>query len=212
MPAMTPEPFLEIVNHCLVRDPKRRWSVAEIAACLQQDPVVKKGPAATVRRDQPKRTYILPAVAAGLLLVMLAGFRLSRPTHVRPDASTAPETSKTPSLPLVLPASQQRPSGMTRGTVLEQALPNVSQAARNTIQGKVKVSVRVDVDPSGSVVAARLTSPGPSKYFARLGLEAAQKWKFSPPQVDGQSVASQWTLRFEFGRTATNVQPAQATP
>ena len=91
-------------------------------------------------------------------------------------------------------------------------MPVVSHGARNTIQGKVKVRVRVQVDTSGNVTAATLDSPSPSKYFSRIALESAQGWKFTPAQAHGQFVPSEWTLRFGFTRSDTEVVPAQTTP
>ena len=91
-------------------------------------------------------------------------------------------------------------------------MPAVSQSARNTIQGKVKVRVRVQVDTSGNMVSAVLDSPGPSKYFARLALDSAQGWKFTPAQAHGQFVASEWILLFAFSRTDTEVVPRQTSP
>ena len=104
------------------------------------------------------------------------------------------------------------PGSLVHGEVLQQVLPTVPQSARNTIQGRVRVGVRVAVDPSGSVVGATFDSPGPSKYFARLAMDAARRWEFAPAKVDGREVASEWILRFEFGRTETRVLPVQATP
>jgi TonB family protein len=88
----------------------------------------------------------------------------------------------------------------------------VPRNARNTIRGNVRVSVRVSVDHAGKVSAAKLDSPGPSRYFANLALQAARNWRFQPPQIDGHSVASEWILRFQFGRTETQVLPAEAAP
>jgi len=76
----------------------------------------------------------------------------------------------------------------------------------------VKVSVKVNVDRSGNVEDAELQSPGPSKYFARAALKAAQDWKFKPPMVGGQGVLSTWTLRFDFKRDGTTVVPTQEMP
>ncbi len=39
IPETIPAPFLEIARHCLVRDPARRWSMAEISACLNPVPL-----------------------------------------------------------------------------------------------------------------------------------------------------------------------------
>lgn len=109
-------------------------------------------------------------------------------------------------------ANTKKPAtGLVQGEVLQQVLPDVPQKARDTIQGKVRVSVRVAVDSSGGVVGAAFDSPGPSKYFANLALQAARRWKFGPAKLDSQYVSSEWILRFEFGRTATQVFPVQAS-
>ncbi len=102
--------------------------------------------------------------------------------------------------------------GSAKGEVLDQILPDVSEKARASIHGKVRVSVTVHVDPSGSVTGAEFDSPGPSKYFADLALQAARKWAFTPPEVNGKSVESEWRLRFEFTQNDTKVIPAQTTP
>jgi len=104
------------------------------------------------------------------------------------------------------------PGGLVRGEVLQRDLADVPQKARDTIRGTVRVSVRVAVDPSGGVVGATFDSPGPSKYFANLALQAARRWEFAPAKVDGRYVPSEWILRFKFRRTATKVIPKQASP
>jgi TonB family protein len=105
------------------------------------------------------------------------------------------------------------PAGsVVHGEVARQVMPEVLQAARNTIRGKVGVSVKLNVDRSGNVEDAELESQGPSKYFARVALEAAQDWRFKPPMIGGQGVLSSWTLRFEFTRDGTRVVPTQEMP
>ncbi len=99
-----------------------------------------------------------------------------------------------------------------KGEVLDQVLPDVSPKARATIQGKVRVSVIVHVDPAGGVSGAELDSAGPSAFFADLALQAAKKWAFTPPEVNGKSVTSEWRLRFEFTQKDTKVIPAQTAP
>ena len=101
---------------------------------------------------------------------------------------------------------------VTAGQVAQQVLPDVPPSARNTIRGKVAVGVRISVDSSGNVTQAELDSPGPSKYFARLALEAAQQWKFEPPRMDGRGVLSDWLLRFEFTGSGTKVIPRETAP
>jgi TonB family protein len=93
--------------------------------------------------------------------------------------------------------------------VIHQVIPEVPQSASNTITGRIKVKVRVDVDASGKVANATLTAPGPSKYFANLALKASQKWEFAAPRSNGQPTPSTWTLLFEFSKTSTKAFPSR---
>jgi TonB family protein len=111
----------------------------------------------------------------------------------------------------IVPAKSSAPSAV-RGQVVQKVVPEVSQKARDTIQGKVRVSVKVTVDPSGKVTAAALDSAGPSKYFADAALRAARSWTFAPAKSGGQVVASDWLLRFEFAPDATDVFSAELNP
>ena len=74
-------------------------------------------------------------------------------------------------------------------------MPDVPQTALDTIQGTIRVSVKVRVDRSGNGVGSEFDSPGPSKYFARLAMQAAQNWKFAP---SSQDELREFILRFEF--------------
>ncbi len=129
-----------------------------------------------------------------------------------PNGTGATTADAHPPAPPAPPHVEKSSSGTVPGTVVEQWLPPVSRKSRDTISGKVRVGVKVSVDSSGKVVSASLVSPGPSRYFAKLALDASRRWKFAPPQVDGEAVASEWVLRYQFGRQTTEVHPAQATP
>lgn len=98
------------------------------------------------------------------------------------------------------------------GEVVQQVVPDVPQKARDTIHGTVKVGVRVQVDPSGDVTEASLDSPGPSKYFANLAMNAAREWKFTPAASDGEASVREWVLRFEFTQAGTKAIGARAAP
>ncbi len=89
------------------------------------------------------------------------------------------------------------------GVVLRM-MPQVSPSARRTIQGRIRVRVKVEVDAAGNVTKAELESAGPSKYFSRLTLEAARNWKFSAAGA-GVSGSRDWTLQFAFSRTRTEI-------
>jgi len=91
-------------------------------------------------------------------------------------------------------------STQSSASVVHEEIPRVPKSARDTIHGRIKVSVRVTVDKSGTVVNETLDNPGPSHYFARLATQAARKWKFAPSEED---TSREWLVHFEFSREAT---------
>ena len=126
--------------------------------------------------------------------------------------SAAPPVTK-PAEPPVVPApvqvKPQEPAAAASDSgssvrAIQKAMPEVSSKARNSIQGRVRVTVRVKVDASGRVVDAQVESAGPSRYFADAAVEAARKWKF--PAGDG---ARAWDLQFVFLRVETKVTPVR---
>jgi serine/threonine protein kinase len=115
--------------------------------------------------------------------------------------------------PLVPAQAVAASSGdLVRGGVTRRALPRVPVSASNSISGTVRVGVIVDVDPRGRVVEAKLDSGGPSKYFARLSIAAAQAWKFGPPHVDGSSVPSEWLINFGYSKSGTSATASEKHP
>jgi TonB family protein len=91
-------------------------------------------------------------------------------------------------------------------------MPEVSSEARNSLRGTVRIGVKVRVDPSGSVVEARLAPSGHSKYFARVAREAAQQWQFDPPRSAQGTLASEWLLEFVFDHETTQVHSKRVAP
>jgi len=89
---------------------------------------------------------------------------------------------------------------------LHKILPDVPQSAKETIQGTIRVGVKVHVDPYGNVAGAELDTPGPSRYFARLASEAAQNWKFAPA---GQNAEREFVVHFDFTNTETRAWATQ---
>jgi TonB family protein len=91
---------------------------------------------------------------------------------------------------------------------VRRVLPEVPQSASETIQGTVRVTVRVTVNPAGNVAGAAAESPGSSRYFTGLALEAARKWVFdSAPE---EAAPEDWLLRFEFQRDAITAEARRA--
>jgi TonB family protein len=237
LPETLAQPFFDIASHCLRRNPQQRWKVSEIAARLQQTT-----PAPELQETvEPKSTftkwgYVVPAIAAALLLLALLGPKLfhrhsenesassppiessqGQPEAKQSTASTAPAPSNAPPAPAKSSASkngaaEDSTGARVRGAVAQQVLPDVSKIALKTIHGKLKVRVKVSVDSSGKVLVAKFDSRGPSRYFSERALEAARRWTFKPPQVGERGVPSEWMLTFEFERSGTEVHPAQTFP
>jgi TonB family protein len=190
-----------------------------LAAILEGPALLRRHP------DAPQ----IPAAASEQPLVPAPPKQLPPPQKhsTKADTSSIAKQERNSKAPIPTPASihpdtvdaeesniaARVPSGsLVRGEVARQVMPEVLLSARNTIRGKVGVSVKLNVDRSGNVEDAELASQGPSKYFARVALEAAQDWRFKPPMIGGQGVLSSWTLRFEFTRDGTRVVPTQEMP
>jgi TonB family protein len=129
------------------------------------------------------------------------------PAAPQPQASAPPQSVESPG-----PAATPLQGAVVKGEVASQATPNVPQPILDTIQGHVRVRIRVQVDPEGKVTDAALDDPGPSRYFAAKALATARNWTFTPAQSDGHAVASTWMLHFQFGQTGSAVTPVETSP
>jgi TonB family protein len=224
VPASLPDPFREITENCLRRDPAQRWTIDQIQAFLNPTApaVPKRAVASTETPHAPaKRRFTLPLIAGAAVVIAVlfaakfaghpsaseAGTTPTTVTQARPSEQppTSEKAAVVPPAPAVTP-TVEKPSGSSSGAVVKQVVPDVPRSARNTIQGTVRVSVLASVDPSGNVSATRFENHGPSAYFANLAMKAAKDWKFKSPELDGREVASNWTLHFDFRRSGTNVR------
>ena len=230
-PETVPQPFRGIARECLHLDPKRRCSLADIQARLQPaarsvpvEPMAPPAPPRTVKRGPIVAALLVGAVLVGSILFFSRGKTGSTPVAATSEQSanqTPPQTASAPANPspaVPKPAAPNPTTGAPKSTeegaggeVVHQVLPEVSQRSRNTITGTVKVGVRVQVDVSGKVTEATLTSPGPSKYFADLALKSAKEWKFAPAEVDGKPVSSAWSLQFRFRRSSVEASQEHIT-
>jgi TonB family protein len=208
--------FYEIARNTLRRDPKSRWTVAEIQQRLSGKPV------SSGRRFSAS---MVTTALLGAMLAIVAGTLLTRNRETAPAApAQTPPVQSQPAPPAIQPAvpatrptapatvapaprdppplAEAKPSPLrpAHGEIVHQVLPEVLPRARNTIHGKVAASIRVEVDVSGDVTDATLESAGSSQYFSGLALKAARQWKFAP--ADAPRV---WAIKFEFTRTGTKV-------
>jgi len=214
LPESISQPFADIARECLRFDPGRRCTLDDIKARLEPIRSLPKPASEPGKRAPVKlRATVLILVA---LILLAAATALKLGSH---QARPTPPTASRPTAPAIAaPPSQSQTSDhaskgtVVKGAVAERVLPDVPRNASRTIQGKVKVRVRVTVDPNGEISNATFDAPGPSKYFSNLALQAARHWKFKSAQVDGQAVSSVWVLRFQFGRTATEVTPVEVFP
>ncbi len=226
VPETVPQPLRGIIRRCLKSDPRLRCTIDEILRELE--PVA--APAQVVAKvepvrpdvppERPRRWMVVPIVVAVLFVVaLIAGWfiRHQRATPVAENqAANIPPASQTavavsPAAPMATKETVG-PKTNSRGSVQQQVMPGVSQSALRTIQGTVKINMRLEVDSSGNVAQVKLTSPGSSKYFANLALAAARRWKFNPPQAEGRARASVWTLRFRFRRSGMDVSSEEEKP
>jgi len=209
-----PEPFRHIARECLRPDPKARCMPADIGEWLRPTAPSTAPIPQNKGRARPSLGVIALVAAMAVLAVILVVKWATRDKRETPaqagqqQAATGTVSPQT-SVPAAAP-SADTPKHADQGAVAERVMPDVSVSARNTIQGKIRVSVRVAVSPQGEVTNASLASPGPSKYFANKALEASRRWKFKPAEVGGRPVSSEWMLRFQFGRTGTEVVPTES--
>jgi eukaryotic-like serine/threonine-protein kinase len=229
-------PFSDVVRNCLRPPPEQRWTLDQIAASLASP---KPSPAATAERSTPREpakqpTFAKPGllVGASLLALTLLILFFVKLLHHAPVAES-PAGSSSASAPQPPPAKPQTPvvaesapplnpapastpapepaKSDTPGAVVEKVLPEIPRSASQTIQGTIRVKVRVEVEASGNVSSATLVSSGSSAYFARLALQSAHRWRFAPAKRNGQGVPSAWILKFEFRQSGTKAAADPAT-
>lgn len=225
VPKSIPAPYGQIAHDCLRMNPTERCTLARIKELSYREPPLPMPPAP---KPTNRKTLVAPFLAVLALGAVMVGVKLR---HTTPSqlASITPATTTEPVRPLPTESSAgEKPtayssrsgavakpakavkvvnSAPTEQGVVNQVLPEVPRSARETIHGKVRVKVRVAVDPNGDVSAANLVAPGPSRYFARLALEASRQWKFQPVGVGRQSSTALWLLEYRFGRNSTEVTP-----
>ncbi|HVM75759.1 MAG TPA: protein kinase [Candidatus Saccharimonadales bacterium] len=177
------------------------------------NPVAASAPVKTAPAAEPTKPSTIPAEKVATTTVERKGqAQISAPTPASANAAPAsvpadirpPET--TPA------AKPENPGTPGAGEVLGQSLPQVSAKALSTVNGIVRVVVKTHVDGAGQVVQAELQEAGPSKYFADKAVQAAQHWVFTPPEVNGRSVESDWVIRFEYSHDGVKAFPQQVLP
>jgi protein TonB len=121
-----------------------------------------------------------------------------------------PAAETKPAVPV--PAADHSAANVPGAEVVDRVVPEVPAQILGTIQGRVTVKVRVRVDRFGAVTDVDLNSPARSKYFDRVALDAARRWKFKPAQTAGADVESTRLVRFEFWAKGCETTSDQVQP
>jgi len=223
------QPFVDAVSHALIEDPAARWTVSDIQARLDGKKVASQESSTTAkqaasassvstpkveRQVQPreKKSPLPFIVAAVVVLAIIAvAFFLMRGNSTQ-SADRGENTQTSAAADSTQPASAASPGSVptrssTPGQVVNRVLPTPSRSALNTIHGTIKVRVKVTVDTAGNVTHAGFVTSGPSQYFARLAMQAAQQWKFAPAALPSES-----TLVFAYNRheVDASVEPVRS--
>jgi TonB family protein len=223
VPESIPQPFAGIARACLRLDPARRCTLSDVKARLEPARSLPKpahNPGKTASKPASKtageteaaKSHSTAIVVAVLVLIAIIAIvqlwshktsssSASLPTETQ---QSAPE-SAAPKPQASVPGTRSSNGAAENDAVVERVMPDVLPGAQESIRGQVNVSVRVSVDANGNVTNATLDSAGPSKYFAKVALQAAQQWKFKP-------AAGTWILQFQFTQAGNEVTPVEAAP
>jgi TonB family protein len=229
LPAPMPRPFSSIARGCLQVDPAIRWTLSDIRASLE--PARPAEPAHAAKASgrsmatPPFRLRTTITAGAAVFLVGTITALVISSHHGKPSPPALTQTSAPPAATTLAakppqssapespgPATAPSQSPVVKGEVASRATPDVPQPILDTIQGHVRVRIRVQVDSQGKVADAAIDDPGTSRYFAAKALASARNWKFTPAQVGGHSAASAWILHFQFGQTGTTITPIETAP
>src|SRR5260370_36547276 len=164
-----------------------------------------------VRRENPP--VAKPSPASGARNALKAA--VEKKTATQPQNSPVPASDvaavRTETFPSANAPSASASSSQP-GELLDQILSDASPGAVATLHGVVRVSVRVQADPSGTVSDAAVDSPGPSKYFADLALQAARRWQFTSPDAGGRSIPREWLINLPFPPSRPKRHPSPTAP
>jgi len=193
-----PDEFSVLVRGCLRKEPAERVTLEQVEDLLPGRPARRETKAPTAKAAVVAATIAVLGVSAAILAPKV----MSR--------NTAPATvlEKIPKAPAVT-ASEVAPN---QAPLVKQVLPRVSETARRTLRGTVRVRVTAFVNKKGSVTRVEYLDKGPSGYFAGAALQAARRWEFLPAIVDGKPMDSVWLLTFEFTSQGTTMLPARFKP
>jgi TonB family protein len=166
-----------------------------------------KPPAEVKQTPEPAATPAAPSPVAAKTPAPAAPVQEKPAAEKAATERAAPEKAAPQEPPAE--ASSAEPASTTAPVagLGDEPMPQIPNQARNTIHGRVRLSVTADVDSSGAVTNVKLNPPAASRYFGDRTLKAVRQWKF--PASGGDQ---KWRVQFEFQRSGTKVQPRKLTP
>ena len=170
-------------------------------ASPQASSVVPSGPAKVTPAPEANSSVAIAPLPANL-----------PPAGSVPPPPAAPNRAASPLANSKSPSPSDASATVAKGEVLDQVAPAASAKALATISGTVRVGVKVHVDAAGKVSDATLEKGWPSRYFSDLSLKAARQWVFTPPEVNGLSVPSDWVIQFHFTKAGPQMSSQQVAP
>jgi TonB family protein len=221
--ANVPPPYANTVRRCLNPNPASRPTAIELQTQFKAAPEEN----ATSEEDRSHAHPVLLAIPATLLIVLAALINPQPSEDAEANLQSSPAPGPAASPPVATPARTEKPArserterserpakpaqavearseptpartlSITSRTLVQEVTPEVPRALSEKIQGRILVTVRVLVDPSGNVMAAMVEKAGPNKSLASLADQAAREWKFAPEDTEGNRV---WVLTFAFTR------------
>src|SRR5207247_3447228 len=178
VPATLPQPFLDGARHALRRDPRRRWSVSEIAARL--NPVAVAAAAAQSVSPLTVPLSTVPAVPAAKLQVP----RLDAAPQIAQPAPPRPQATKPPKKGLELPNYVVPVAAALLVIVAVLALPKILGHRSDSSSSAATAAVQTAARPDPVEKPARqetVPAPKPAAPTAtQNSLKAAAEKKATP--------------------------------
>ena len=163
LPETMPPQYIDIVRHCLRREPLRRWTIDEVAARLTSGFTVPPEPVPVVRQNVSTTPhYVIPIAAIVIAGLIIAGLKLnSRHPESQEISSTTPAPQQPESQPdqtAIVPKSREAASVAKQGKVSHPATPAVPLESMpqpktftgSVMKGGVVEQVLPNVPPSAS--------------------------------------------------------------
>ncbi|HEV3480850.1 MAG TPA: TonB family protein, partial [Candidatus Acidoferrales bacterium] len=232
-------PLLDIARHCLRSDPKRRWTIGDIASRLNPAAAAPPPRQPIERAHMSARSrYLIPAALVLLLIVAaVAGLKVfNSETKARPEPTATTET--TPPEPgqvenITAPENDQPTSNEKKNLdrVPDAPAPvQPKQPASVPVTGASGEDVihRVIPDaPQGALDTIRGTvrvsirvSVTPAGEVSEVTIDSPGPSKYFAKLAQqaaqqwkfAPGIATDWILRFEFSATGVKAFSAQAAP